>query len=128
MKKLFALLVIALSAIGASGQGVYKIAEGDQIKGGQEITSVPNIKMTFGNDTYNSGKKIIYLIILLMSQERMLLKTLMKLFLRMVMFLQQEHSINLSQVLTEYWNLHSLLTRKRYLLLARMALSYKTFL
>lgn len=49
MKKLFVLLVIALSAIGASGQGVYKIAEGDQFIAEQEITSVPNIKMTFGN-------------------------------------------------------------------------------
>lgn len=53
MKKLFALLVIALSAIGASGQGVYKIAKSDKFMAGQEITSVPNIKMTFGNDTCN---------------------------------------------------------------------------
>lgn len=57
MKKLFALLVIALSAVGASGQGVYKIAKSDKFMAGQEITSVPNIKMTFGNDTYNDVKK-----------------------------------------------------------------------
>lgn len=50
MKKLFVLLVIALSAIGASGQGVYMVQEGDKFTQGDEITSVSNITLTLSPD------------------------------------------------------------------------------
>lgn len=50
MKKLFTLLVIALSAIGASGQGVYMVQEGDKFIQGDEITSVSNITLTLSPD------------------------------------------------------------------------------
>ena len=50
MKKLFALLVIALSAIGASGQGVYMVQEGDKFTQGDVITSVSNITLTLSPD------------------------------------------------------------------------------
>lgn len=50
MKKLFTLLVIALSAIGASGQGVYMVQEGDKFTQGDVITSVSNITLTLSPD------------------------------------------------------------------------------
>lgn len=59
MKKLFVLLVIALSAIGASGQGVYMVQEGDKFTQGDVITSVSNITLTLSTDggTFKDGKK-----------------------------------------------------------------------
>lgn len=58
MKKLFVLLVIALSAIGASGQGVYMVQEGDKFTQGDVITSVSNITLTLSTDggTFKDGK------------------------------------------------------------------------
>ena len=65
MKKLFVLLVIALSAIGASGQGVYMVQEGDKFTQGDVITSVSNITLTLspdggkdGTGAYADGKAI----------------------------------------------------------------------
>lgn len=65
MKKLFALLVIVLSAIGASGQGVYMVQEGDKFTQGDVITSVSNITLTLspdggkdGTGAYADGKAI----------------------------------------------------------------------
>lgn len=59
MKKLFVLLVIALSAIGASGQGVYMVQEGDKFTQGDVITSVSNITLTLSTDggTFKDGRK-----------------------------------------------------------------------
>ena len=59
MKKLFALLVIALSAIGASGQGVYTVQNGDVFTQGDVISSVSNITLTLSPNggTFKGGKK-----------------------------------------------------------------------
>lgn len=65
MKKIFTLLAVALCAIGASAQGSYYVTEGEVFTSGQEVTSVPNIKLTLGADMYtesstknnNKGKK-----------------------------------------------------------------------
>lgn len=58
MKKIFTLLAVALCAIGASAQGSYYVNVGDKFTSEQEITSVPNIKLTLGADAngYNDGK------------------------------------------------------------------------
>ena len=59
MKKLFALLVIALSAIGASGQGVHTVQNGDVFTQGDVISSVSNITLTLSPNggTFKGGKK-----------------------------------------------------------------------
>lgn len=58
MKKLFVLLVIALSAIGASGQGVYMVQEGDVFTPGYVNESVSNITLTLmcDNGLFYDGK------------------------------------------------------------------------
>ena len=59
MKKLFALMVIALSAIGGvNGQGVYMVQDGDKFTQGDVITSVSNITLTLSpyGGAYADGK------------------------------------------------------------------------
>lgn len=57
MKKLFALLVIALCAIGASGQGVYMVQNGDEFTSGYVNESVSNITLTLGGTFKTASNK-----------------------------------------------------------------------
>ena len=47
MKKLFTLLLVASCAMGLKAQGTFALAEGDAPKSGDQVTSVPNITMTY---------------------------------------------------------------------------------
>ncbi len=59
MKKLFTLVAVALMACGAYAQGTYAVQDGDVITSGLQITSVPNITMTWSEteEAWNKGKK-----------------------------------------------------------------------
>lgn len=50
MKKIFSLVAVALAAITINAQGVYQLTAAPS--GNEQVTSVPFITMTWGNDTY----------------------------------------------------------------------------
>lgn len=56
MKKIFTLIATAIIAVSANAQGSYRVQTDDKFSSGQEITSVENIKVTLGADTWNDGK------------------------------------------------------------------------
>lgn len=53
MKKIFTLVAAFAAVLTASAQSAYIIQDGDAIEGGQAITSIDGIKLTYGNDTWS---------------------------------------------------------------------------
>ena len=58
MKKFFTLIAAVALAASVNAQGVYAVSEGEVPEGGSKITSVPNITMTWGEDTWKDNKKV----------------------------------------------------------------------
>ena len=57
MKKFFTLIAAVAMAASMNAQGTYAVAENETPASGSKITSVPNVTLTYGTDTYNKGKK-----------------------------------------------------------------------
>ena len=58
MKKFFTLIAAVALAASVNAQGVYAVSEGEVPEGGSKIISVPNITMTWGEDTWKDNKKV----------------------------------------------------------------------
>lgn len=58
MKKFFALIAAVALAASVNAQGVYAVSDGEIPEGGSKIISVPNITMTWGEDTWKDNKKV----------------------------------------------------------------------
>lgn len=58
MKNLFTFIVALFMATGVYAQGTYAVSDGVVPEGGSKITSVPNITMTWGEDTWKDNKKV----------------------------------------------------------------------
>ena len=52
MKKFFTLIAAVALAASVNAQGVYAVSDGEIPEGGSKIISVPNITMTWGEDTW----------------------------------------------------------------------------
>ena len=50
MKKFFTLIAAVAMAASMNAQGTYAVAEGEVPNAKSEVSSVPNIKMTWGDD------------------------------------------------------------------------------
>ena len=57
MKKFFTLIAAVAMAASVNAQGTYAVAENETPASGSKITSVPNVTLTYGTDTYSKGKK-----------------------------------------------------------------------
>ena len=58
MKKFFTLIAAVALAASVNAQGTYAVSDGEVPEGGSKITSVPNITMTWGEDTWKDNKKV----------------------------------------------------------------------
>lgn len=58
MKKFFTLFAAVALAASVNAQGVYAVSDGEIPEGGSKIISVPNITMTWGEDTWKDNKKV----------------------------------------------------------------------
>lgn len=58
MKKFFTLIAAVALAASVNAQGVYAVSDGEIPEGGSKIISVPNITMTWGEDTWKDNKKV----------------------------------------------------------------------
>lgn len=61
MKKFFTLIAAVALAASVNAQGVYAVSDGEIPEGGSKIISVPNITMTWGEDTWKDNKKVVSL-------------------------------------------------------------------
>ncbi len=55
MKKFFTLIAAVAMAASVNAQGVYAVSDGEIPEGGSKIISVPNITMTWGEDTWKDN-------------------------------------------------------------------------
>lgn len=55
MKKFFTLIAAVALAASVNAQGVYAVSDGEIPEGGSKIISVPNITMTWGEDTWKDN-------------------------------------------------------------------------
>lgn len=58
MKKFFTLIAAVAMAASVNAQGTYAVAEGEVPTANSTITSVPNITMTWGNNTWKDNKLV----------------------------------------------------------------------